>query len=219
METTTTRPKRKRSADREADVVNTRERILIAAEELIALRGVDSVELKDIAERVGIRSPSIFAHFNGLEAVVSAVGQRLTERIILSWRPFNFEESPEKRLRRGVQGLVEHFAENPATVRMMLRGMGGPTKTGEARERVDAWRAMVAQPISELFKAGVRAGEFRKNVRVEGFMAQMLGAIIVNLVFAGWDEHGKLKTTIPLSRLQKEAEDLAMGIVGVNGNE
>lgn len=194
--------------------VGTRERILVAAEELIALRGVEGLELKDIAEKVGIRSPSIFAHFDGLQAVVAAVGRRLTERIILSWRPFDIVETPAKRLRRGVRGLVEHFAENPATVRLMLRGMSGPTRQGEERQRIDAMRAMVAQPISHLFKLGIDAGEFRK-VRVEAFMAQMLGAILINLVFVGWDEHGKLKPTVPLARLQREAEDLAIAIVGV----
>jgi len=193
--------------------LGTRERILIATEELIALHGAESLALKDIAARVGIRSPSIFAHFDGLEAVMKAVGQRLTERIILSWRPFDIVESPEKRLRRGVRGLVEHFADNPATVRMMFRGMGGPSKSAEERERIVALRALVAQPIAQLFKLGVEAGEFRE-VRVEAFMAQMLGAIMVSLVFVGWDDTGKLRPTIPLARLQKEAEDLAISIVG-----
>lgn len=193
--------------------LGTRERILVAAEELIALRGFEGLALKDIAERVGIRSPSIFAHFDGLDAVMKAVGQRLIERIILSWRPFDIVEAPEKRLRRGVRGLVEHFAQNPATVRMMLRGMSGPSRSGEERERVVAMRAMIAQPIAQLFKIGVAAGEFRP-VRVEAFMAHMLGAILVNLVFVGWDENGKLRNTIPLSRLQREAEALAISIVG-----
>lgn len=196
------------------NAVGTRERILIAAEELIAARGVDGVELKDIAEKVGIRSPSVFAHFDGLQAVVDAVGKRLTERIILSWRPFDIQEPPAKRLRRGVRGLVEHFAENPATVRLMLRGMSGPTRQGEERQKILAMRQMVARPIEHLFKLGIEAGEFRK-VRVEAFMAQMLGAIFVSLVFVGWDENGKLKPTISLARLQKEAEDLAISIVGV----
>lgn len=213
METTAPRTRNKASADPSA--IGTREKILIAAEELIAIHGADGVELKDIAERVGIRSPSIFAHFDGLQAVRDAVGRRLTERIILSWRPFDIVESPAKRLRRGVRGLVEHFAENPATVRLMLRGMSGPTKQGPEREKIDAWRAMVAKPIEHLFKLGIDAGEFRKGIRTEAFMAQMLGAILVNLVFVGWDENGKLKDKVSLSRLQREAEDLAISIVGV----
>lgn len=213
METPAPRTRSKASADPNA--IGTREKILIAAEELIALNGADGVELKDIAERVGIRSPSVFAHFDGLQAVREAVGRRLTERIILSWRPFDIVEAPSKRLRRGVRGLVEHFAENPAAVRLMLRGMSGPTKQGPEREKIDAWRAMVAKPIEHLFKLGIDAGEFRKGIRTEAFMAQMLGAILVNLVFVGWDEHGKLKDKVSLSRLQREAEDLAISIVGV----
>lgn len=210
----TTSPRTRTKAAGEGNAIGTREKILVAAEELIAVRGVERLELKDIAERVGIRSPSVFAHFDGLDAVVQAVGKRLVERIILSWRPFDIVETPEKRLRRGVRGLVEHFAENPATVRLLLRGMSGPTRQGEERQRIDAMRAMIAQPIGHLFKLGIEAGEFRK-VRVEAFMAQMLGGIMINLVFVGWDENGKLKDTVPLSRLQREAEELAVGIVGI----
>jgi len=212
VEETTPPPRTTKASDPSA--LGTREKILIAAEELIAQRGVEGLELKDIAARVGIRSPSVFAHFDGLQAVVQAVGQRLTERIILSWRPFDVVESPEKRLRRGVRGLVEHFAENPASARMMLRGMSGPSRSGAERERLLALRAMVAKPIVYLFKKGVEAGEFRKGVRVEAFMAQVLGAILVNLVFVGWDDNGKLRDAVPLARLQKEAEDLAIGLVG-----
>ena len=60
----------------------TRERILEVAEELIARHGVEAFELKEVAARVGIRSPSIFAHFKGREDLAECVSRRVGETIV-----------------------------------------------------------------------------------------------------------------------------------------
>ncbi len=60
---------------------DTRERILEVAEELISLHGMEGLRLKDVAERVGIRPPSIFAHFEGRDAIGDAVAQRVLEQL------------------------------------------------------------------------------------------------------------------------------------------
>ena len=57
----------------------TPERILDAAEDLFAERGYAATSLGDVADRVGIRSPSLYNHFRNKEALYAAVVDRLLE--------------------------------------------------------------------------------------------------------------------------------------------
>ena len=51
----------------------TADRILDAAEVCFARRGFDGTTLRDIAERVGIRIPSLYNHFDGKQSIYAAV--------------------------------------------------------------------------------------------------------------------------------------------------
>jgi AcrR family transcriptional regulator len=55
----------------------TSERILDAAEDLFAAKGFSATSLGDVADRVGIRSPSLYNHFRNKEALYEAVWERL----------------------------------------------------------------------------------------------------------------------------------------------
>ena len=59
------------------DSRTTAERILDAAEDLFAEKGYSATSLGDVADRVGIRSPSLYNHFRNKEALYEAVLERL----------------------------------------------------------------------------------------------------------------------------------------------
>jgi len=61
--------------------VPTRDRILEVAEEIISRSGMEGMRLKDVAARVGIQPPSIFAHFEGREAIGNAVAARVLDQL------------------------------------------------------------------------------------------------------------------------------------------
>ncbi len=52
-------------------------KILDAAEDLFAKKGYKATSLGDVADRVGIRSPSLYNHFKNKEALYTAVLERL----------------------------------------------------------------------------------------------------------------------------------------------
>ena len=59
--------------------LTTADRILDAAEDLFAEKGYSATSLGDVADRVGIRSPSLYNHFRNKEALYEAVLERLLE--------------------------------------------------------------------------------------------------------------------------------------------
>ena len=56
---------------------STAERVLDAAEDLFAEKGYEATSLGEVADRVGIRSPSIYNHYKNKEALYFAVLDRL----------------------------------------------------------------------------------------------------------------------------------------------
>ena len=60
----------------DADTRPTAERILDAAEDVFAHRGYDGTTLREVADRVGIRIPSLYNHFDGKLALYLAVLER-----------------------------------------------------------------------------------------------------------------------------------------------
>lgn len=190
----------------------TREKILEVAERLIALHGVEGFQLKDVAAEIGIRPPSIFAHFAGREAIAQAVGERMVGGIasLVDDRP---EEEPVATLARWARNLVGYLSEHPAHVRLIMRDMahvGSPNVASIA----SAQHSMkhIKEHLQEVLQRGEARGVFR-SVRPESVIAQVIGAIVSNLSWEGWDEAGTPLPGVPIERVQGEAEQLLLGYV------
>lgn len=189
----------------------TREKILEVAEQLIARHGVEGFELKEVAAQVGIRSPSIFAHFKGREDLAEAVSRRVGEVIV---EHFEVEgDDPGEALRKAVRNLVAHLAANPAHVRILLADLARYREvhrlTGAAEQVLKAERR-----VAGLLSRGQEQGVFRL-VRSDGYIAQMLGGILSILAWYGWDEEGKLQGPVTLEGLQQQAEEAALRYLDV----
>ncbi len=192
---------------RERPRSDTRERILNVGEELIAQYGMEGFQLKDVAERIGIRPPSIFAHFAGRDAIAQAIAERMLVRI-RDLLVAGDDEDPEEVMVRWVRGLVSYMVANTAHLRIFLRDMAHAGSPGvNEYENADAIQADMAASIGEVMRRGMEKGQFRV-VRVEGLMAQIFGAVLAMLVWEGWDDSGNPIPGVPIETIQDEIEDL-----------
>jgi len=125
-----------RRADPEKASPGTREKILEAAEWLIALHGIEGFQLTDVADAVGIRPPSVYAHFEGREAIAQEVAYRLYRGIQTELKTDRFERGdPSKELRRVIRKVARYYAQHPAHLRLTLRDLNQtafPGGDGEA---------------------------------------------------------------------------------------
>lgn len=61
--------------------MTTRDALVDAAAELIAADGVAALSLRRVAERVGIRAPSIYVHFDSKEALLAEAGRHASRML------------------------------------------------------------------------------------------------------------------------------------------
>lgn len=151
----------------------TRKLIVDEAELLIAKGGYDSLRLRDIADALGIKVPSIYAHFSGREAVVSAVAERYMQ-ILAQQFPYRDGEDPTEALKQGIALLVEAWASNPCYLRLKLRnlerGMSGFDVPGEgtpSRNLESGPLAPMFERLGKMLDCGVQQGVFGKVERLE----------------------------------------------------
>ncbi len=104
---------------------NTKERIIDEAESLAALHGIEHLKLQDVADKIGIKLPSVYAHFSGREDILTAMGARISKGMsqLYQAKP---GESPIETLKRGAQDMLTFLGEHPAYFRLMLRDHSVP---------------------------------------------------------------------------------------------
>lgn len=191
---------------RERPRSDTRERILNVGEELIAQYGMEGFQLKDVAERIGIRPPSIFAHFAGRDAIANAIAERMLVRL-RDLLVAGDDEDPEEVTVRWVRGLVSYMVANTAHLRIFLRDMAHAGSPGVNEYENGYIQEEMGGNIARVLQRGVESRQFRP-VRVEGLMAIVFGAVVTALVWDGWDDSGNPIPGVPVETIQDEIEDL-----------
>jgi AcrR family transcriptional regulator len=114
-------PKRNRIAERREA---TRAEILQAAWQLAQERGLTVFTLRDLAESVGMRAPSLYSHFESKNAIYDAMfGQawRDYEQIALAeLAEFpEYAQTPRKAIRRAARVFFDFAVANPARHQLM----------------------------------------------------------------------------------------------------
>ena len=130
-----------------------------AALGLFAERGYHGTSMKDIAEAVGMRAPSLYNHVGAKQELLVEIAertlvdlQRLHEEAVASTRDV------AEALRRAVEAHVRYHAHHPREVRVANRDL--PALEPANRERVIGMRRTYARSWQALLQRGADAGRF-----------------------------------------------------------
>jgi AcrR family transcriptional regulator len=119
---TTKRTKRKKPVTpKQTRAVETRERLLDVAGELLGEVGVEGMSTNLICARAGMTPPALYRYFRNKHAVLETLGQRLMDRqneVLLGWL--------ERHAADGVEALTAHLEDlQRETARVTAESPGG----------------------------------------------------------------------------------------------
>jgi AcrR family transcriptional regulator len=121
-----------------------REQLLDAAKAVVAEDGFHGVSIEAVARRAGITRPIVYRHFDDLGALLEALVERETVRVLAQLRDFVPRElggDPREGLMASLGGYLRAVESDPVTWRLMLvPPEGAPGLLGE---RIAAGRAAV----------------------------------------------------------------------------
>jgi AcrR family transcriptional regulator len=121
-----------------------REQLLDATKALVADDGFHAVSIEAVARRAGITRPIVYRHFDDLGALLEALVERETVRVLAQLREFVPRElggDPRHDLLASLGGYLRAVESDPVTWRLMLvPPEGAPGLLGE---RIAAGRAAV----------------------------------------------------------------------------
>jgi AcrR family transcriptional regulator len=189
----------------------TRELLIDAAERLIAQNGLEALAMKDLANEVGIKTPSIYAHFAGRDDVLRAIADRYVAALSVQFPDDGGD--PLDTILAGLRGLVIYFASHPAHVRLKLRDLEMPggrpelsaAAGGEASSNLSEGplRDFFAR-IEGLLRRGHEIGQIRR-VSVVEFYRISFGITLLSLtwptqgIFTSQQDSAEISRILPFA--------------------
>jgi AcrR family transcriptional regulator len=187
---------------------------------MIALKGLDALTLKDLAEPVGIKVPSIYAHFSSREDVLKAVADRYVAALAQQF-PFDEGDDPMHALLAGTRGLVIYFAAHPAHARLKLRDLetpGGRPELSAAAEGLPV-ENIEKGPLHQFFarlerlvESGIAAGQFRKVTSIDLYRVAF-GTTLLSLTWPTQDIFTSARHSQEISHILPMVEEAVRSFV------
>lgn len=138
---------------KQARAIQTRERLLDIAGELLAEVGLEDISTNMICARAGVSPPALYRYFGDKHAVVEALGVRLMERqndLLLRWL--------ERHAPLGIQSMIDNVEEVlRETVEATITAPGG------------AWIARVLHASPKLAHVRIESHRFVTDAQLEVF--------------------------------------------------
>jgi AcrR family transcriptional regulator len=158
--------------------MTSRERIDAAALRLLAAHGYDGFSMQEVADAVGLHKSTLFHHYRGKADLVSSVLLQALSRIVeIARRNLNEEPALEDFVRLS-EDIVDHFANEPATAKLLLHVVlappGSPLRFDMAED--DPLVQLITMLIAWLDRAR-RCGVIRW-VRIRHLLMDVFGVLV-----------------------------------------
>jgi AcrR family transcriptional regulator len=126
----------------------TRDRLLLAAAELLESAGGEDVSTRAICERAGVRSPTLYHHFGSKERLLDAVVSHGFRAFLASSPPT--DDDPIERIRTGWDLHVRFGLENPSFYALVY----GRARPGQPCAVVAELQAMILKTLEPAATSG-----------------------------------------------------------------
>jgi AcrR family transcriptional regulator len=176
--------------------MDVRSQILKESQRLFAAKGFDGTSLKDIAEAVGVRKPSLLYHFPSKEklrlAVLAAVLERWNEvlpRLLMA------AAGGEHRFQSIIRETVSFFSEDPDRARLLVREI--LDRPADMQRRLETYVRPWIGVVADYIRKGQEHGEIHEQVDPEAYILQVINLVVCGVAAASSLEGGLLPPCSP----------------------
>jgi len=168
---------------RTARGARTRERILEAATEVFARRGLHGTRVSDIADQAGIAYGLVYHHFHNKEEILAAIYQERWGDYLDYLTELRHAHLPfAERLAKLVHFLVETYRHEPHLMTVMINEI---SRSYEFIESHDIGTMLVVfDAIEDIVDQGKQAGQIRADVDPKLVAYAVLG--VAEMVLTGY---------------------------------
>ncbi len=168
-----------------------RELILDAAERVFAEHGFVDAKMHDVATRAGVSSSTVYATFEGKEALHTAVHERRgTELLSVVARRATARAEPLSRLLGGVAAYVGYLIDHPTYLRILGHAKVWSDSKALPSEAQTSASLRGSSWVSRTFSDGIAAGVFQSDD--PGVMTRVMHAVhqvrLIDWLERGMDE-------------------------------
>ncbi len=167
-----------------ADQGDVRAKILGEAIRLFAHHGYGSTSMREVAEASGVTKPTLYYHFGSKEGLFRAIIEGRIEAFAAMVRATVTGDDPVvERLEQFLEAYLLGALEDIDTLRFMLT-CSLPNPETPPNCRVIGRHLQNLEPLAELIREGIEAGELRSDLDVMGAVAALVGAANLHLATA-----------------------------------
>lgn len=139
----------------------TRRRILLAAFDMFAERGVDAVTIDEIAERADCARGTVFNHFSTKEALCEGLGELQAEQLLTAVKNGEIQgETIGEKIEQALRLLAALPGRDPASCRDILVRALRAARVGEMPEH----RRRIFEQLVAWAEEGQATGELRSDM-------------------------------------------------------
>lgn len=162
------------------DEQGTKQRIQAAAIELFARKGFGATGVREIAAEAGVSLAMVNYHFGSKAALLEEILTSFFERMsAMVEKNLSGDDSPEDKLRRHINFVVDVFRENPAMARVALVELPHdvPGLVELKAVRISQLAGMVVARMLPDLPEAVRA-----NIRLEVLGPMLMGGVALHFM-------------------------------------
>lgn len=149
-----------------------RSQILEAALGIVHTKGIHSLTLREIADRVGVSEAALFRHFKGKEDIVDSLASMVFEENQF----FPRGEGPWEAMENMLTWQLDNFQKNPLHTSILFQE-DIFREFPSVKERFDLRRSSRSSLISQLVREGMASGVFSPDVDAEAFSLLFMGGL------------------------------------------
>lgn len=148
--------------------MSTRERIVQAATRLYAERGYDGMTMKEIADEVGIKAPSLYAFFASKADIFLQIYQDTIDRhlqVAQAHADDNIRQSVKEQLEGLLRAVIDYQFREAVQMKIYMRLLLFPPDLSglDLKDKLLEIEKQEAAMLRRLFQKGMERGEIRSG--------------------------------------------------------